>query len=178
MYHYSYFFSQQYIVDLGGIPVDYNSSEAKDKIIAQGPYDVILDCVDTELSQWSDNTMGIWRNSVHVSVVSPMLSDTDRYGLPMGLASTAAKYFNRSLAAATQGRWFSYAYFMPNRECMEQLSQYIDAGKIKIPNIEKVYKFDEIPEAYKKVGRLHTKGKVVVDFADEKLHVTAAVAPI
>ncbi|RCN45523.1 hypothetical protein ANCCAN_08452 [Ancylostoma caninum] len=40
--------------------------------------------------------MGVWRNSVHVSVVSPMMRDTDRYGFLLGLASTAAKHFSRS----------------------------------------------------------------------------------
>ncbi|KIH65829.1 GroES-like protein [Ancylostoma duodenale] len=43
-----------------------------------------------------DEIMGVWRNSVHVSVVSPMMRDTDRYGFLLGLASTAAKHFSRS----------------------------------------------------------------------------------
>jgi len=157
----------QYVTELGGIPVDYNSPDAKDKLIAEGPFDVILDCVDTELSRWSDNIMGIWRNSVHVSVISPMLNDTDRYGLPLGLASTAFKYFQRSCEGMRNGRWFSYAYFMPNSECLEQLSEFIDSGKVKIPNIEKIYKFADVPEAYKKCAELHTRGKLVIDIAEE-----------
>lgn len=84
------------VSDLGARALDYNSKTIKEEIIAEGPFDVVLSCVDTELSRWSDNIMGIWRNCVHVSVVSPLLADADRYGLPLGLASTAAKYFLRS----------------------------------------------------------------------------------
>lgn len=84
--------------------------------------------------------MGIWRNCVHVSVVSPLLGDADRYGIPMGLLSTAAKYFERSyqacavdirrLQSALQGRWFSYAFFMPNEECLQQLAGHLEAGRV------------------------------------------------
>ena len=62
-----------YVASLGGIAVDYNSHDVKDRLISEGPFDVILDCVNTDLARWSDKIMGIWRNSVHVSVVSPMV---------------------------------------------------------------------------------------------------------
>lgn len=77
---------------LGAIPLDYNSSQIKENIIAAGPFEVILDCVNNSLAEWSDQIMGIWRNAVHVSLVSPLLKDTDRYGIALGLLSTVAKW--------------------------------------------------------------------------------------
>ena len=72
-------FSFDLVKSLGAIPVDYNDAMVKEELIDHGPYEVILDCAETELAEWSDNIMGIWRNSVHVSVISPLLHDTDRY---------------------------------------------------------------------------------------------------
>lgn len=81
---------------LGAIPIDYNLSNVKDEIIANGPYEVIIDCSDSDLNKWSDQIMGVWRNSVHVSLISPILKDTDRYGLQVGLATSFIKYVLRS----------------------------------------------------------------------------------
>uniref|UniRef100_A0A1I7XRQ6 ADH_zinc_N domain-containing protein n=1 Tax=Heterorhabditis bacteriophora TaxID=37862 RepID=A0A1I7XRQ6_HETBA len=105
--------------------------------------------------------MGVWRNSVHVSVVSPLLRDTDQYGLIPGLLSTAGKYVNRSYESALRGRWFSYAFFVPNQECLQQLSRFADEKKIK-PIIDKVFHFNELPAAYEKVSCLHGRGKTIL----------------
>ncbi|KAI1708250.1 GroES-like protein [Ditylenchus destructor] len=85
------------------------------------------------LSHWSDEIMGIWRNCVHVSVISPLLGDMDRYGVAMGVASTAAKLFCRSYKSTLYGRWQSYAFFMPSAECLEELSLLIDQKKVFDP---------------------------------------------
>uniref|UniRef100_A0AC34GHG3 Uncharacterized protein n=1 Tax=Panagrolaimus sp. ES5 TaxID=591445 RepID=A0AC34GHG3_9BILA len=89
--------------------------------------------------------------------------------LPFGLLSTALKYFDRSCRSFRDGRWFSYAYFMPNSQCLNQISEFIDNEKIKIPHIEKVYKFNEFPTAYDRCALLHTKGKLIIDIAEEPL---------
>lgn len=115
---------------LGAVAVDYSSPRAREQILAEGPYEVILDCVDSDLSRWSDEIMDNWRNCVHVSLVSPLLRDTDRYGLPMGVASTAVKQFLRGLPSAPQGKWFSYSFFYPNTECLEQLSSLMEQGRV------------------------------------------------
>jgi hypothetical protein len=118
------------VESLGAVPVDYSLPEqAKSKIIAEGPYEVVLDCVDTELSRWSDSIMGTWRNCVYVSLVSPLLRDTDRYGLPMGIATTLVKKFLRGAPSTTQGKWFAYSFFFPNTECLEQLSSLMEQQK-------------------------------------------------
>lgn len=90
--HCKLFFRANTVEELGAIPLDYNDLRIKEQIIAEGPFDVIIDSVKTPLSDWSTRTMEIWRNSVYVSLRSPLLRDTDRYGLAMGLASTACKF--------------------------------------------------------------------------------------
>lgn len=39
---------------LGAEPLDYCSRQIKEKLIAAGPFEVILDCLDNSLTQWSD----------------------------------------------------------------------------------------------------------------------------
>ncbi|GMR55779.1 hypothetical protein PMAYCL1PPCAC_25974, partial [Pristionchus mayeri] len=153
--------SFEMVRSLGAEPVDYRSPTATEELIAAGPYEVVLSCVDSPLSEWSDKIMGIWRNCVHVSIVSPMLNDTDRYGLPMGLATTACKYFARSFESSLQGRWFSYAYFLPNRDCLQEVATLVEQGQIK-PMVEKVYSFEQVPEAFEKVAQKHGRGKSIV----------------
>ncbi|CEF67675.1 Reticulon-4-interacting protein 1, mitochondrial [Strongyloides ratti] len=129
----------------------------------EGPFDIILSCVDTELSRWSDKCMGIWRNCIHLSLVSPMLRDSDRYGIPLGLLSTGFKYFERSFNSLKNGRWYSYSFFMPNKECMNFYGNALESGKMK-PIIEEEMSFMDMPKAYEKVGKLHGRGKTVVNF--------------
>ena len=39
--------------------------------------------------------------------------------------------------------------------------------QIQIPHIEKIYKFSEMPTAYDRCKLLHTRGKLVIDLAEE-----------
>ncbi|KAH7698974.1 oxidoreductase [Aphelenchoides avenae] len=120
--------------------------------------------------------MGIWRNCVHVSVVSPLLADTDRYGLPLGIASTTVKYFMRSYESAIRGRWFFYGFFYPHGDCLKQLSEFIDDGRVK-PIIDKVFTFDEAPKAYAHVAKLTGGGKTVIDYEPKPSFNTPEVPP-
>lgn len=64
---------------LGAVPIDYKSPLALENLVNEGPFDVILDCVGSELAEWSNKVMGLWRGCVHVSLVSPLLGDIDRF---------------------------------------------------------------------------------------------------
>ncbi|KAM3722289.1 Reticulon-4-interacting protein 1 [Dirofilaria immitis] len=135
---------------LGAIPINYKSPEAMENLINEGPFDVVLDCAESELAECSNRIMGLWRNSVHVSLLSPLLSDTDRYGIPFGIASTAIKYFLKAaLPTIQRGQWYSYAFFAPHPKCMQQISEFLKDGKMK-PIIDQIFKYDELPIAYEK----------------------------
>ncbi|KAK6015241.1 GroES-like protein [Ostertagia ostertagi] len=153
--------SAELVRKIGAIPVDYREENARDRLIEEGPFEVVFDCVDSDLAKWSDKIMPAWRNSVHVSVVAPLLRETDRHGILPGLATTAVKHFFRSYESALHGKWFSYAFFAPSQECMLQLSRFAEEGKI-VPIVERVQSFEELPAAYEKVEQLHNHGKTVL----------------
>ncbi|VDK27806.1 unnamed protein product [Gongylonema pulchrum] len=121
------------IRQLGAVPINYKSPLALEQLIAEGPFDVILDCADSELAQWSDKVMGLWRNCVHPAV--------------------------------QRGQWFTYAYFAPSSQCMEQISDHLRTGKIK-PVIDEIFNYDQLPAAYEKVQKKKGRGKTVIDFGD------------
>uniref|UniRef100_A0A8R1U006 PKS_ER domain-containing protein n=2 Tax=Onchocerca TaxID=6281 RepID=A0A8R1U006_ONCVO len=152
--------------ELGAIPVNYKSTDALEKLISEGPFDVVLDCAQSELTEWSDRVMGLWRNSIHVSLLSPLLTDTDRYGIPLGIASTAVKYFMKAtLPIIQRGQWYSYAFFAPHPECMQQISEFLKDGKMK-PVIDQVFKYDELPIAYEKVLKRKGRGKTIINMSE------------
>ncbi|CAO4362390.1 unnamed protein product [Caenorhabditis nigoni] len=148
---------------LGAIPIDYAAEDATEQLIDHAPFEVILDTVDSPLAKWSDNVMGVWRNCVHVSIVSPLMREMDKNGVPLGLATTALKHFERAFQSHLRGRWFSYAFFMPNSDLMQQLSRFAEDGKI-VPIVEQVMRFEELEKAYEKVSQLNGRGKTVIKF--------------
>ncbi|KAI6222760.1 Ferroxidase [Aphelenchoides besseyi] len=152
------------IRELGATAVDYNAADVRDQLTREAPFDVILDCAKSPLTEWSDQLLGTWRNCVHLSLVSPWMSNTDRYGVPLGTATTAVQLFFRNLKNFASGRLFYYAFFYPDREAMVHLSELLDSGKLK-PIIDEVRPFTDLPAAYEKVGHEHTRGKLVLDFA-------------
>ncbi|KAI6197926.1 Ribosomal protein L13 [Aphelenchoides besseyi] len=141
------------IRELGATAVDYNAADVRDQLTREAPFDVILDCAKSPLTEWSDQLLGTWRNCVHLSLVSPWMSNTDRYGVPLGTATTAVQLFFRNLKNFASGRLFYYAFFYPDREAMLK------------PIIDEVRPFTDLPAAYEKVGHEHTRGKLVLDFA-------------
>ena len=48
-------FSFELVRSLGAIPIDYAAPNATDLLIELAPFEVILDCVDSELAKWSDH---------------------------------------------------------------------------------------------------------------------------
>ncbi|KAF1770137.1 hypothetical protein GCK72_001955 [Caenorhabditis remanei] len=155
--------SFELVKKLGAIPVDYSSEEATQQLVEHAPFEVIFDTVDSPLARWSDNVMGVWRNCVHVSIVSPLMREMDNHGVPLGLASTAMKHFERSFQSHLKGRWFSYAFFTPSSDLMAQLSRFAEDGKI-VPIVQQVMRFEDLENAYEKVSRLSGRGKTIIKF--------------
>jgi hypothetical protein len=96
-FEYLLFFSLQFVRDLGAIPVDYAALDAREQLLKEAPFDLILDCAQSPLTEWSDCLLGAWRHCFHLSLVSPLMSNMDRYGLPMGLLTTAGQILCRNL---------------------------------------------------------------------------------
>jgi hypothetical protein len=102
--------SLQFVQALGAIPVDYAAKDAREQLQTEAPFDLILDCAQSPLTEWSDCLLGAWRNCFHLSLVSPLMTNMDRYGLPFGLLTTAGQILCRNLEVCTSdsGKLFIY----------------------------------------------------------------------
>ncbi|CAD5210931.1 unnamed protein product [Bursaphelenchus xylophilus] len=156
--------NQDLVRKLGAIPYDYADPNIKHDLLKEAPFDLILDCTPrTELTDWSDTLLGLWRNSIHLTLTSPLMQQTDRYGVPLGLATTTGTWLCRNLENFRKGRAFIYAYFIPDKDALNLLSTMIDEGKM-VPIVEKTYQRDQIAEAYERVGQMKGGGKAVISF--------------
>lgn len=55
-------YSFELVKSLGAHPIDYRAQNVTDQIIAEGPFEVILSCVDSDLSRWSDKVISLELN--------------------------------------------------------------------------------------------------------------------
>jgi NADPH:quinone reductase-like Zn-dependent oxidoreductase len=69
-----------------------------------------------------------------------------------------------ALLSKAGGQQFSVLMAKANAQDLSFLKDLIEAGKVK-PVVEKVYAFDQIPEAMRYLGEGHAKGKLVVRVA-------------
>lgn len=126
---------------LGARAVDYAAPDARARLLAEAPFDLVLDCARSDLCDWSDCLLGAWRNSVHVGLLSPLMLETDRHGLPLGLLGTAAAWVQRNLRVsaagaasglqnAAAGRVFVYAFFQPSQKALRLLSRLLESGEV------------------------------------------------
>lgn len=84
--------------ELGAIPVDYkNETTARAELTRLAPFDVILDCAKSDLTQWSDCLLRTFRGAVHISLINDIVSNTDRYGLALGAIVTGGQMLKRNL---------------------------------------------------------------------------------
>jgi D-arabinose 1-dehydrogenase-like Zn-dependent alcohol dehydrogenase len=90
-------FSKNIVQELGATVFDYNDPNIKEQLTAEGPYDFILDCADTDLAAWSDCLLSTWNKAVHLSLISPVVKNTKRFGIPCGLIWTVGQLMWRNL---------------------------------------------------------------------------------
>ena len=92
--------------------------------------DVVFDCAGSSDKSYQD-VLKRWKNSVFVSLSSPLLSSTDTNGIVCGLLGTAKTLFEENLTAFTsQGSTKRWGYFMTNPTALKQIAQYAEAGQV------------------------------------------------
>jgi NADPH:quinone reductase-like Zn-dependent oxidoreductase len=94
-----------------------------------------------------------------------ILSPKGRYVLVGGSFGKIVQMFMQAaLLSKAGGQQFSVLMAKANAQDLLFLKELIEAGKVK-PVVEKVYAFDQIPEAMRYLGEGHAKGKLVVRVA-------------
>lgn len=130
-------------------------------------YDIILDaagipygdiCVYTPL-------LKRWSLSSFITLRSPILLNTDSYGLFAGMIKNAYDLIvpNVWSGAVFKGSSIRWGYFVAAHSGIEELARLAEEKKITVP-LDNVYKFADIKDAFRRVKDGHLRGKVVVTF--------------
>ncbi len=136
--------------------------------------DVVLDVVGGRVQRQS---LGVLKpGGCLVTIVTPALALTDRFGLAAGLPAAAGRFVaDRLSGALMRGRRFEWAYFEPDGAALAEIGRLVEAGTIR-PVIERVYPLDEIVAAYRHLDGGVGRGKIVVRVAPDEAGTQAAAA--
>ncbi|XP_060571194.1 reticulon-4-interacting protein 1 homolog, mitochondrial-like [Ruditapes philippinarum] len=143
--------------------IDYTTQDVSDVLRNLDKVDVVLDPIGGETPSFTLDVLRSWSGAKYISLVMPVLPAIDKLGMIGGLAQSLMDFNLNAIKSFTKGginyRW---AFFMPNANALKKITSMVDDGQIQ-PIIEKVFKLDDLPEAYEKVGKGKGRGKTVID---------------
>lgn len=137
---------------------DYSASDFDEQIKQEPRFDLVFDIVGSANPEWAKSVLV--NGGMYVTLKSPLLKNTDDFGLFNGLSISAGTYLKTSLA------WndvkIKWAYFNPNRLALLEVAKLIDEGLIK-PVIQKTLNFQDVPLAFEMLETGRTKGKIAIN---------------
>ncbi|XP_034755558.1 reticulon-4-interacting protein 1 homolog, mitochondrial-like isoform X1 [Etheostoma cragini] len=147
--------------------VDYTAEDAHEQLGMMEKFDVILDGVGGETEQWTMGLLKPWSGAKYVTLVTPLLSNTDTMGLPGGMFQTGFALHSKAIQnIISSGVFYRWGFYAPDGPALDEVSKLVDAGKI-LPVVEAQFPFTQVPQAFQKLEQGHARGKTVVRVAEE-----------
>ena len=104
-------------------------------------------------------------DAVYVTVCSPKMALTDRYGLDEGIRRAEETYRQRAEAQQRYGRRYFWSFFHPDGRALAKITGMVEAGRIR-PVVDRVYSLEEIVAAHKYCETGQAQGKIVIHVSD------------
>lgn len=160
--------------------VDYDREDFLDRLSG---YDLVFDLVGRksdfdeidmdykagfdagEGAEYDSQLMSILRpdsDATYVTVCSPKVAFTNRFGFEEGLHRAEQEYEVRAKSAAARGPRYLWSFFKPDGHALREIAALVDAGKIR-PVIDRVYPLQDIAAAHEYCESKKAQGKIVVD---------------
>ena len=105
-------------------------------------------------------------DAVYVTVCSPKMALTDRYGLDEGLRRADETYRQRAEAQRRCGRRYFWSFFKPDGRALAAISSLVEAHKVR-PVIDRVYSLEEMVAAHKYCETGQAQGKIVINVSTD-----------
>ncbi|XP_074661586.1 NAD(P)H oxidoreductase RTN4IP1, mitochondrial-like [Tubulanus polymorphus] len=142
------------------LTIDYQTQDIERELV--GGFDFVLDTVGTEVSR----NLGLkllrpWMNAKYVSIVTPLLKESGKRGVPLGIACSAGSLTSHVLQGAKEGKSVRWSFFQADGKALGKVSSLVDKGKI-FPVVESVFDFKDVPSAFNKLEAGHARGKTVI----------------
>ncbi|XP_011504239.1 PREDICTED: reticulon-4-interacting protein 1 homolog, mitochondrial [Ceratosolen solmsi marchali] len=141
------------------IAIDYTEFNANEKIIAAGPYDIILDCCNQGSNAVKLNG---YPHYTYITLNSPLLKNYDKHGLVFGTVKSIADLLQDNIPTSTDINFVKWGYFIPSPTGINVIQNLIENKQIT-PVIQEVFHFNELPTAYNKMREGHLRGKIIID---------------
>ncbi|XP_041832621.1 reticulon-4-interacting protein 1 homolog, mitochondrial-like isoform X2 [Melanotaenia boesemani] len=147
--------------------VDYTAEDATEQLEMMEKFDVILDNVGGDTEQWALGLLKPWSGAKYVTLVSPLLLNTDSMGLLDGTFHAGYTLHNKAIQnIISNGVFYRWAFYAPDGFALDEVSKLVDAGKI-LPVVEAQFPFAQVPQAFQKLEHGHARGKTVISVAEE-----------
>lgn len=140
--------------------IDYASQESNLQLVAESPYDLILDCAG--LGAEHANALR-WKFSNYVTFKSPLLKNLDDKGFILGGLESVRSLLSTNIPALNKGGTVKWGYFMPLPNGIKYLKELVETGQLT-PIIDSKFHYNDLPKAYQKVAAGHLRGKVAVSY--------------
>lgn len=147
--------------------VDYTAGDVADQLEIMDKFDVIIDCVGGDTEQWAMDLLKPWSGAKYVTLVTPLLLNTDSMGLMDGTLKAVFTLQSKVIQnIISSGVFYRWGFYAPDGPALDEVSRLVDAGKI-LPVVEAQFRFTQVPQAFQKLEQGHARGKTVVRVADE-----------
>ncbi|XP_062863573.1 reticulon-4-interacting protein 1 homolog, mitochondrial [Trichomycterus rosablanca] len=147
--------------------VDYTAGPVERELQRLERFDLVLDNIGGETEKWALALLKPWSGAKYVTLVTPFLRNTDQLGLADGMMQTGVTIATKALKHLAKGVHYRWGFFTPSGPALDEISEVVDAGKIKAV-VEETFSFSQVPQAFQKVEGGHARGKTVVTIAKEQ----------
>lgn len=137
--------------------IDYTSQENNLQLLAESPYDLILDCAG--LGAEHANTLR-WKFNTYVTFKSPLLKNFDDKGFLFGGIDSIKTLLSTNINKGGTVKW---GYFIPLPNGIQYLKELVESDQLK-PIIDSKFHFNDLPKAYERVTNGHLRGKVAINY--------------
>ncbi|XP_053973248.1 reticulon-4-interacting protein 1, mitochondrial [Hylaeus volcanicus] len=141
------------------VVIDYKLDDADSRVIAEGPYNIILDCANQGPNLIRSKG---FPHCTYITLNSPLLKNIDQHGLIAGTVKNIRELVKYNIPTAENKSFVKWGFFAPSQVGIKALQEFVERGKV-VPVVKKVYQFHELPLAYDRVAQGHLRGKLVVD---------------
>lgn len=139
-----------------------NLKSSFDFILDAGKYNEELQSRD-QVVEMSTEYLKPFKGSIYVTLSSPVLDNTDKYGLIFGTAKSGLEALSDTFKGLSNLRSVRWAFFVPNRNALSEITNMIESNVIKPVVHNQVFRFEELPKAYNQSETGISQGKIVID---------------
>ncbi|XP_039262457.2 NAD(P)H oxidoreductase RTN4IP1, mitochondrial-like [Styela clava] len=137
---------------------DYTLPDFNERILEEPRYDLVFDIVGSSNPEHAKSMLH--NGGTYVTLKSPLVQNTDDYGLLFGLSTSATSYLKTSLFR--NNIKIKWAYFAPDRLALLEVAKLVDEGLIQTV-IHKTFNFQDVPMAFEMLEAGKTKGKIAIN---------------